>query len=372
MKKKYILPVLFTGAIAIMALLTFFGPHRTYSENEKRVLAESPKLSWQNIMSGQFQDEIETYISDHLVGREFFVGVSAYFDRLLGKNSLNDIYAADGGYLINAPKEDKNDNFAVNISNFQKFSSQCGIKSTLMIVPSAGYIMNDRLPAFHKKYNDSALFEKANELSPGINFFDGRSTLYEEYSKGTEVYYHTDHHLTSEGSYALYTGYCRFANLDFPLKEEYDIEKYDGFYGTTYSGSGYWLNDPDVLEIWDLGLDVTVTHQEKADKTSDTMFFKEHLDKMDMYPVFLDGNHSYVKISNPHAKKGNLLLIRDSFAQNMAPFLAYNYKNIHMLDMRYYRSSVTELIDENDIDEILYLYGIDTLITDKSSNWLFF
>ena len=77
MKKKYILPILFTAVISLMAFLTFFAPHRTYSENEKRVLAEPPKLSWQNIMSGQFQDGVETYISDHLVGREFFVGVNS-------------------------------------------------------------------------------------------------------------------------------------------------------------------------------------------------------------------------------------------------------------------------------------------------------
>ncbi len=372
MKTKYILPVLFVGAVSVMALITFLGPHRTYSENEKRILAESPKLGWQNIMSGQFQDEIETYISDHLVGREFFVGVNAYFNKLLGKNSLNDIYAADDGYLINAPKEDKQGNFDENISNFERFSSQNQIKSTLMLVPTAGYIMEDKLPAFHKEYRDASLFEKASERSPSISFFDGRTALFDAYSAGKEIYYHTDHHLTSEGSYALYSSYCQFAKLDCPPKEKYAVEKHDGFYGTTYSGSGYWLNDADVLEIWDLGLNVSVTHQEKVDETSDTMFFRQHLDKMDMYPVFLDGNHSYVKISNPEAKGGNLLIIRDSFAQNMAPFLAYNYKNIHMLDMRYYRSSVSELIEENNIDEILYLYGIDTLITDRSSSWLFF
>ncbi len=368
--KKYLLPVLFMGAITLLAAFTFFGPYKTYSENEKRVLNEFPVLSVDTVLSGEFQDSLEAYISDHIKGRDFFVGVNAYFDKLIGKNALNDIYSADGGYLINAPKDISEASFVKNMENFEKFSAQSGIDSTLMIIPTAGYIMEDRLPTFHKPYRDEELFVLASSLTESIRFLDTRGYLFDRYSEGEEVYYHTDHHLTSEGSYTLYKEYCSLLGMSTPDREDYTVKKAEGFRGTTYSGSGYFMEEPDTLEIWDLGLDTEVTFEDG--KRSDTMFFEEHLEKLDMYPVYLDGNHSYVRIHNPDAKGGNLLMIRDSYGQNMAPFMAYNYKNIYMLDMRYYRGSMQKFLEENQIDEILYLYGIDTLLTDESTTWLFF
>ena len=107
---KFILPFLFIGMLVVMSLFTFLDG-KTYSENEKRVLAELPEFSWKSIASGTFQSDLEKYAADHISGRNFFVGVDAYFSKLMGKNALSDIYYADGGYLINAPKEDTDGNF---------------------------------------------------------------------------------------------------------------------------------------------------------------------------------------------------------------------------------------------------------------------
>lgn len=371
-KRKLILPILFSGTIFLLVLITFAGPKKTYSENEKRILAEFPEMSWDNISSGKFQDEFETYVSDHLAGRDFFVGLNSYFDMLLGKNSLGSIYNGRDGYLINAPKTNPDSSFVRNMNNIEKFSAMADIDSTLMIIPTAGYIMNDKLPAFHGEYRDGELFKKASELTPSIRFFDTRSHLAQTYADGVQVYYKTDHHITSEGSYTLYKAYCELMGMDCPSKDSYTVEKYGGFKGTTYSGSGYFLNGDDELEIWDMGLNVNVTLEEKDSKKSHKLFYKEHLDKMDMYPVYLDGNHSYVHIENPDARYGNLLIVRDSYAQNLAPFLAYNYRNIYMLDMRYYRNSMKSFLESKNIDRILYVYGTDTLLTDESMSWLLF
>lgn len=371
-KRKFVLPILFSAAIIVTAVVTFVAPKKDYSENEKRMLAKFPQFSWENISSGAFQDEFETYLSDHLAGRDFFVGINSYFDMLMGKNSLGSIYNGKDGYLINAPKINSIDSFERNMKNIEQFSNMADVDATLMIIPSAGYIMPDKLPAFHDEYRDGELFKKASELTPSVGFFDTRSYLSEAYRSGTQVYYKTDHHITSEGSYTIYRQYCNLMDMDCPEKDEYTVEKHGGFRGTTYSGSGYFLNSADELEIWDLGLNINVTLEEKDSKKSQKLFFREHLDKLDMYPVYLDGNHSYVHIENPNARGGNLLVIRDSYAQNLAPFLAYNYKNIYMLDMRYYRNSMMSFLENKDIDKILYVYGIDTLITDESTSWLLF
>ena len=379
MKKisRMILPVLFIGFLTVVAAITLFDDSNVYSENEKRYLTPFPEFTWENIKSGNFAEELETYMSDHLWGRDFYVGVDAYYSKTMGKNALRDIYSTDDGYLINAPKEqDKSDpvnHYEKNLSNFESFTVFNGIKSTLIIVPSSGYIMEDKLPDFHKEYNDGELIVKASEATPSVRFLDAREPLMEAYAKGKQVYYKTDHHLTSQGSYELYKAYCKLNGMEYPEVGEYTITTHGDFYGTTYSGSGYWLTKPDNLEIWDLGESVTVTVVEGDEsEVCNSMFFKEHLGQMDKYPVYLDGNHSYVKIENPNAKGGKLLVIRDSFGQNFVPFLAHNYKEIYMLDMRYYRNPISLITENAKIDEVLYIYGIDTLLTDSSSSYLFF
>ena len=372
--KKLIFPLLFILSLCVVSAVTFLSTNN-YSENEKRFLEPFPEFSWKNILNGDFQDKLETYMSDHIMGRDFFVGVEAYYSNIMGKNSLQDIYKAKDGYLVNAPKDlpekGETDHFEKNLVNMETFTLTNAIDSTLMIVPSAGYVMEDKLPSFHKKYNDDKLIVKAAKETPSVKFLDLRQTLFDAYKSGKDIYYHTDHHLTSCGSYEIYKAYCEFNGLSYPSEEDYTVTTHGGFYGTTYSGSGYWLTDPDELEVWDLGEEVTVTLEEDGE-VSDTMFFEKHLDQKDKYPIYLDGNHSYVKIENPKAKGGTLLVIRDSYGQNFVPFLSHNYKKIYMLDMRYYRKSLAEMLGGEKIDEILYLYGIDTLITDSSTSYLFF
>ena len=58
-----------------------------------------------------------------------------------------------------------------------------------------------------------------------------------------------------------------------------------------------------------------------------------------------------------------LLLIKDSFAHCLAPFLSYNYSDIVMIDLRYYKLSVSDLIKEEKCDDVLFVYGIDNICT---------
>ena len=108
---------------------------------------------------------------------------------------------------------------------------------------------------------------------------------------------------------------------------------------------------------------MTITEGKKETK-ADNMFFREHLDESDKYLTFLDGNHSLVtiKTGNPG---GKLLLIKDSFAHCAAPFLAENFSEIYMIDLRYFKESPETLIVEKGITDVLFLYGIENLCTTK-------
>ena len=114
-----------------------------------------------------------------------------------------------------------------------------------------------------------------------------------------------------------------------------------------------------------------VTIQEgKNTEEYKSMFFLRHLQEDDKYPVFLDGNHSLVRIQNKNSDGPKLLLIKDSFAHCMVPFLTNHYSEIVMVDMRYYKLPVSELMEQEGIDQVLMLYGLDNISTDTDLVYL--
>ena len=81
--------------------------------------------------------------------------------------------------------------------------------------------------------------------------------------------------------------------------------------------------------------------------------------------VFLDGNHSIVRIQNPD-QQGRLLVIRDSYSNCLGGFLAESYGEVVLVDLRYYRQSVSELVQQEGFDDILVCYSCANFLTDTN------
>ncbi len=363
MLKKYLLTVVFVLFTGITCLFLIIGPKSNYSENEKRYLSEAPEFSTEKFLSGEYFSDLSTFFRDRIPCRDLYVGINAYTNLALGKNGANQVYFSKDGYLINAPEESGEESFKENIDAFESFSETVNIPSKLIIVPHTGYVLEDKTPLLSKGYNDKKLFNLAEEKTDFVEFDDITPVLR---NKNEQVFYKTDHHLTAYGNYLIYN------YLSENEETQYKKETFGNFYGTTRSSSGYWLTPPDNIELWydESSYTVTVYKDGVTGEEYNSLFFKEHLKNDDKYPVYLNGNQPLVKIENNSGGEKNLLIIRDSFAQALAPFLARDYKNIYLVDMRYYRKAVSKLIKENKIDEILYIYGINTLLTDTNSAWL--
>ena len=368
--KKYMPAIAF-----LLAIFMFFGalliaPKKEFSQNEKRMLSKAPEVSFENLANGKLTKDLEAYVSDHFPLRDFFVGVQSYFDLICGRNGAADVYYCKDGYLISAPADVDATTTEKNVKAFADFSENNKLKATMLVVPSVGYTMDEKLPSNHKQYKDDEIINTAKENCGAITFIDLRDS-FENVKNDIQLYYKTDHHLTSAGAYEMYKAFAK--NKGFDISAEYDVEKVSDFYGTAYSKGGYWLSKPDNIELWhneSLNVKVEIIEPGKETVVNNSVFFKNQLENADKYPVFLDGNHSLVKITNPDAKGGKLLIVKDSFAHCFTGFLAEQYSEIYMVDMRYYRTPVSELVKENNIPEVLYIYGTDNLGTDTNSVWL--
>ena len=120
-----ILPMLvFLVFLGVMAVLLFALPDKDYSPNEKRYLASAPEVTVEGILSGKTQEDLEKYTADQIPGRDFYVGVNAYWNLATGRNAAQDIYYCDDGYLINAPKAMNETVFTNNLTKFDQFAAQ--------------------------------------------------------------------------------------------------------------------------------------------------------------------------------------------------------------------------------------------------------
>lgn len=373
---KYAPAFVFLIFIFGMAVWFVLNPKSEYSSSEKRYLQQFPEISVDKVLDGAFGTEFESYFADQFPARSFWVGLNAYYTLDTGNNGANGVYNCNNGYLINKPVSTDN-KLEKNVSAIVKFKNSNDVPVTVMFAPSTGYVAYDVLPAVHDKYNDDNYFEQTSKTlsENGIEFTDLRKTFKEAYADGNQLYYKTDHHWTTLGAYTAYQKLCEQLSITPAPKEKFDIKSYGGFYGTTYSTSGFWFTPPDSIQIWnnpentDKNIKVTISEGTDTDEFS-SMYFYNHLEEDDKYPVFIDGNHALTEITNSNAKGGTILLVKDSFSHSLAPFLAENYSKIILVDMRYYKMSVSQIVEQEKPKQVVFLYGIDNIATDTDLVWI--
>ncbi len=362
-----------------MAVMFIALPKKEYSSSEKRYLAEFPTFTTQTFFSGDFGEDFEKYLSDHTPFRNVWVGLNSYYNLALGNPLSNGIYHCDDGYLINDPPQ--TDRLLSNIDIIAEFAKTTKLPSTVLLAPSTGYIVNDVLPNKHIIYPNDELFDSTAKTlkENNINFVDIRDEFKQAHKNSAQLYYKTDHHWTSYGAYLAYCNLSQSLSFTPNETDDYEITTHGNFYGTTYSSSGFWFTEPDEIEIWNSkkipenSISVSITEGDNT-ALSDSMFYLDNLNDDDKYPVFLDGNHPYTVIKNKdQINKGNkekLLIIKDSFAHSLTPFLADHFSEIVMIDMRYYKQSISQLIEDNDFTQMLFVYSIDNLGTDSDIAWI--
>ncbi len=372
-RSRQALASLFCVLLVAVLLAIIFIPEKDFSEREKRSLASFPALSFSSVADGSFEDGLEKYLQDHFPLRNFFVAVGSYFDAATGRNGVDGVYHCDG-YFIDEPVKYDEASLSRNLEMLKSFSQDNSLDSYMMIVPSAGYVLNGRLPRVHREYNDGDIIGKIYSDVAGCYKTVDICSVFNENKDNVQLYYKTDHHWTSGGAYLAYSRFMKAAGKAPVPADAFTVRSVPGFYGTTYSKAAMWLSKPDMLELWSIdgsSLSVTITDTGKKPVKYDSLFFESHLSEYDMYPTFLDGNHGLTVITNENVPGGSLLLLKDSYANTVATMLAQSFRTVVMADLRHYRTkAVSELIGRYGIDSMLVIYGVDNIVNDSNFVWL--
>lgn len=359
----------FLATILALSVANALAPDRAFSGAENRVLEQKPPFSLRALLLDDpgWTMQYETYFTDQFVWRDMWVGAKAASERAAGKTENGGIYFAADDYLIEKPAAITA--LDVNLKSIDRFASEAGVPVYAALLPNSICVYDALLPRYAANGAQEKVIEDAYARLTNVSAIPLAPTMRAHSDEA--IYYRTDHHPTSLGAYYAYTALAPTLGFEPSSLDDYTRERVsESFYGTTRARSGAWWVRPDTIELFSNGGDFTLTTFEGAEATTQNgVFVRENLAKQDQYTVFLGGNHPQQIIEQDAAGK-KLLLIKDSFAHCIAPFLAAHYQKIHLLDMRYYRASVQDYIEENGIDEVLILYSVHNFETDRNMVFL--
>ena len=364
--RNIVTAILCIGILSLSICLLLL-PKKDFSENENRYLTKFPILSVKNVLDGTYTASLSDWFADHFPQRDFFVGLKSQTEILSGRKEINHIYVAKDDYLIEPYAPPQNTQRIIDTLNrFYKKVSQTQATINLMLVPTAVTIHKDLLP---QNAPASSQLETVQSIYTGTEIpkIDCMDSLIAGISQG-QLYYRTDHHWTTLGAYYGYLAFCEAKNLEpVPLTSLQKQTVTDDFAGTLYSKVNDYNHKKDSITVYTNPEDcLTVTYID-SNEVSDSLYNFDYLTEKDKYSIFLNNIHSLIEIENQTSSSEDvLMLIKDSYANSMVPFLAHHYRKIYVFDTRYYKDGPSSFLSEHkEINDILLLYNMNTLDTDS-------
>lgn len=358
--------IILSGSILLFSIAFLIMPKQVFSENENRYLAKWPSLSWEKIKNGEYMEDINTYVSDHFPLRDFMMGLKADVEIAFGKKEINNVYIAKDDYLIEAYDIPVNtDRISDTFSKFYQKLNATDIDINLMLVPTAHYILSDKLPSNVPEANQMDVANIIYEKS-GIPAIDCTSYL-SKAADSEQVYYYTDHHWTTYGAYQGYVAFCEKKGFNPVSLEQMNKEIVtEEFYGTVYSKVNDYSHKADSIVVYTNPEDELTVNYTDTEEITNSLYNFDYVLQKDKYSLFLNNLHTLIEVTNEKADtERELVLIKDSYANCMVPFLAHHYKKIYVFDTRYYKQGPSAFIKDNpSVTDILLLYNMNTLDTD--------
>ena len=357
----------FAAIMAFFLLASIIMPDSSFSDVENRSLQKFPRISVNEYTSGRLEKKLENYVNDQFFGRRAFVKLKSAVSTSAGSVYSNGVWKGKDGYLmedVTVPTEERMDKTIKALAKFKKDNKK--IPMRFMLAPTSANIYSEKLPALvttedQNKYMDE-FFAKLE--STGVEALDVRPA-FNSVKDDVQLYYRTDHHWTTDGAKLALGELLKSKNV-----EEKDFELYEvknNFVGSLAAKSGFTGGKSDVIKLAALkdGKNSAIYYFDTQKKTS--KFYKmSNLDKRDAYTVFGGQNHPLYTIKTPTSSNRKLLLVKDSYANCMIPFLTQYYREIVVVDPRYYYDDIDITMLSEGVNEVLFLYNANTFFEEDA------
>lgn len=357
-----------------------FAPKEDFSEDENRALEPTPKLSVSSLLDGTFMDSVEAYVGDHFPMRKQFISLYTTAQYAMSKRDVGGNYTAQPaeggvyfgkeGHLYEVLLPDRTGTFEENAQALVNFAKAVDVPVYLLAAPSGSQEQSEMLPLFAPNHNQREELQLLRELAGDdavvVDTFDALSSINGDY------YYKTDHHWNTFGAYAAYQVLCGEMGLAATPLDDYELRTVtQPFYGTLYSKAVSFFQKPDMMYLPELKQPQNVVQYVNGTEAREGIYWEEYLDTKDKYSVYLGGNRGVDVVKNADVTNGRkFLILKDSYANSMIPFLMTNFSEIHLIDLRYYNFNVYDYIEEQGITDAAAIYSVKQLCDVSIANKL--
>jgi hypothetical protein len=372
---KILLIVLFLGIIFAIPVATKLQKNEVVSQFENRRLAEVPRFTREGLLSGKYFGQWETYLSDHIFGRNLWIQAYTYLNMtMLGKDNINNIVLGKEGFLlpffdydgkydaINSPEN--LDKMAQQLKELQIHLKEQGGSLYFIGIPSQASYHRMDYPSHLLNNNhllnniEQRLFGDLEKLGlPYINM----NTVFRK-NDGVEYYYKTDHHYNFEGAYTTYYEIVKTLKQNAALKvapplerEDLDIETLPNPFGGSRNRQIYYMI-PTQERVRIARIRKPIPYEKYTNgKQDQTLYYtRDNASDRINYGVYMGGDWAETVIKTKNTGLSKLLVFGDSFTNAIEPLLFNNFSETRILDLRYYnKMSLYKYIDKYKPDAVI-------------------
>ncbi|MDY2916542.1 MAG: DHHW family protein [Muribaculaceae bacterium] len=209
-----------------------------------------------------------------------------------------------------------------------------------------------------------------NNVSSKVKFVDVYAALAPHVSE--DIYLRTDHHWAPLGAFYAARELAHTAGVPFRELTDYDKHVIRGYVGSMYGYSKDIAvkNAPEDFYYWTpRGVDAKTTYvtyrtnkdyqivSESAPYAG--QFFHKFGDGSgNAYLTFMGGDQHLVKVVTGVPGSRKLLIVKDSYGNPIPSFLFYSFSEIHVVDFRYFKKNLKDYVAANHITDLTVAFNI--------------
>ena len=219
----------------------------------------------------------------------------------------------------------------------------------------------------------------------GVAALDLRETLAACGRDWSSLFFRTDHHWTPEAGFLACQTIAETLRRDygFTIPGKYTDERFftrtfysDYFLGSQGKRVGSLYAGVDDIELWvptfhtNFTYSIPIYDMERTGPFEESLLFPERVEERDYfggnpYTLYAGGDYPMGRIYNEvHPEGKRILLLRDSYACALTPFLALSCGELITIDLRYFHDDLLSYVDWLEPDVVLVMYTAGSLALD--------
>ena len=174
--------------------------------------------------------------------------------------------------------------------------------------------------------------------------------------KDEHIYSRTDHHWQARGAYYAAKLFAETAGVPFADISEYEEVTVPGYVGTLYGFSGAAVlndNPEDFVFYRPRNNYITRYYTPSFEYRYEGPLLVEAYGSA-LYCTFMGSDEEIVHVETDAPNERTLFIIKDSYGNALVPFLTGSYKNIFVVDMRYFNLNIIQFMQEHNATDLLF------------------